>query len=461
MQKETMVLDSEKYIHFIGIGGISMSSLANILLTRGYKVSGSDSKESALTKELEELGAKIHIGQSADNISDEIGLVVYTAAISDDNPELVAVRAANIPEMTRADFLGRLMLEYENVICVSGTHGKTTTTSLISQIFLDAEKDPTILCGGMIPMIGGNTRIGHSGHMIAEACEYTNSFLSFFPRIAVILNVQADHLDFFKDIDDIRASFKKFASLLPDDGALVINGEIDNVSYFTEGLKCRVVTYGIGDGFDFTAENITFDAFACGGYDLVKNGSVMGHVQLSIPGEHNVSNSLAAAAAADICGIDMDTILSGLGKFSGVERRFEFKGILGGATVIDDYAHHPDEINATLSAAIKYPHKKLWVVFQPHTYTRTIALMDEFASALSKADTVILPDIYAAREKNIYGVSSGDLQKKIAELGTESYYIPEFDDVENFLLENITEGDLLITMGAGNVVDIGDYLLGK
>ena len=456
-----MVLDSEKYIHFIGIGGISMSSLANILLTRGYKVSGSDSKESALTKELEELGAKIHIGQSADNISDEIGLVVYTAAISDDNPELVAVREANIPELTRADFLGRLMLEYDNVICVSGTHGKTTTTSLISQIFLDADKDPTILCGGMIPMIGGNTRIGHSGHMIAEACEYTNSFLSFFPRIAVILNVQADHLDFFKDIDDIRASFKKFASLLPDDGALVINGEIDNVSYFTEGLKCRVVTYGIGEGFDFSAKNITFDAFACGGYDLVKNGSVIGHVQLSIPGEHNVSNSLAAAAAADICGIEMDTIISGLGKFSGVERRFEFKGILGGATVIDDYAHHPDEINATLSAAIKYPHKKLWVVFQPHTYTRTIALMDEFASALSNADAVILPDIYAAREKNIYGVSSGDLQKKIAELGTESYYIPEFDDVENFLLENITEGDLLITMGAGNVVDIGDYLLGK
>ncbi|MBE6016054.1 MAG: UDP-N-acetylmuramate--L-alanine ligase [Lachnospiraceae bacterium] len=456
-----MVLDSEKYIHFIGIGGISMSSLANILLTRGYKVSGSDSKESALTKELEELGAKIHIGQSADNISDEIGLVVYTAAISDDNPELMAVREANIPELTRADFLGRLMREYDNVICISGTHGKTTTTSLISQIFLDAEKDPTILCGGIIPVIGGNTRIGHSGHMIAEACEYTNSFLSFFPRIAVILNVQADHLDFFKDIDDIRASFKKFASLLPDDGALVINGEIDNISYFTDGLNCKVVTYGMGEGFDFTAENITFDAFACGGYDLVKNGQVIGHVQLSIPGEHNVSNSLAAAAVADLCGIDTETILNGLGRFSGVERRFEFKGILGGATVIDDYAHHPDEINATLSAAIKYPHKKLWVVFQPHTYTRTIALMDEFASALSRADTVILPDIYAAREKNIYGVSSGDLQKKIAELGTESYYIPEFDDVENFLLENITEGDLLITMGAGNVVEIGDYLLGK
>ena len=456
-----MVLDSGKYIHFIGIGGISMSSLANILLTRGYKVSGSDSKESDLTRELESLGAKIHIGQSADNITDEIGLVVYTAAISDDNPELVAVREAGIPEMTRADFLGQLMREYDNVICVSGTHGKTTTTSLISQIFLDAEKDPTILCGGIIPMIKGNTRIGHSGHMIAEACEYTNSFLSFFPRIAVILNVEADHLDFFRDLDDIRASFKKFASLLPDDGALIINGEIDNVSYFTEGLKCRVITYGFGEGFDYTAENITFDGFACGGYDLVKNGSAVGHVQLSIPGEHNVSNSLAAAAAADICGIDMDTICRGLGAFGGVERRFEFKGMLGGARVIDDYAHHPDEIKATLSAALQYPHKKLWVVFQPHTYTRTISLMDKFASALSMADAVILPDIYAAREKNIYGVSSGDLQKKIGELGTESYYIPEFDDVETFLLENITEGDLLITMGAGNVVEIGDFLLGR
>lgn len=456
-----MILNSGKYIHFIGIGGISMSSLASILLSRGYMVSGSDSKKSALTDELESLGAKIHIGQSAENISDEIGLVVYTAAISDDNPELMAVRDAGIPNMTRADFLGQLMREYENVICVSGTHGKTTTTSLISQIFLDASLDPTILCGGIIPAIGGNTRIGGSSHMIAEACEYTNSFLSFFPHIAVILNVQADHLDFFKDIDDIRSSFKRFADLLPDDGTLIINGEIDNVSFFTEGLKCPVITYGLEGDYNFTARNIVFDDLACGGYDLLINGERVGHVQLSIPGMHNVSNSLAAAAAAYACGVDSETICQGLGRFTGVERRFEYKGTLGGTVVIDDYAHHPDEINATLSAALKVPHKKLWVVFQPHTYTRTIALMDDFAAALSRADVVILPDIYAAREKNIYGVSSGDLQKKIEELGTESLYIPEFDNVEKYLLENLNDGDLLITMGAGNVVEIGNYLLGK
>lgn len=456
-----MILDSEKYIHFIGIGGISMSSIAYILLDRGYKVSGSDSKASDLTRDLEALGARINIGQSADNITDDIGLVVYTAAISDDNPELMKVRELAITNLTRADFLGELMKEYGNVICISGTHGKTTTTSLISQIFLDAEKDPTILCGGIIPFIGSNTRIGQSDHMIAEACEYTNSFLSFSPKIAVILNVKADHLDFFKDIDDIRYSFRKFADLIPDDGALVINGEIDNVDYFTRGLRCRVVTYGLNGDFDFTAENVSYDGAACGGYDLMVKGEVAGHVRLHIPGEHNVSNSLAAAAVADICGIDNAYILNGLGAFTGVERRFEYKGDLGGVTVIDDYAHHPDEINATLAAALKVPHEKLWVVFQPHTYTRTIALMDDFAAALSQADAVVLPDIYAAREQNIYGISSGDLQKKISQLGTESYYIPEFDDVETFLLENISSGDLLITMGAGNVVDIGNSLLGK
>ena len=456
-----MILDSDKYIHFIGIGGISMSSLANILLSRGYKVSGSDSKASELTEQLESLGAKICIGQSADNITDDIGLVVYTAAISDDNPELMRVRELDIPNRSRADFLGELMKDYGNVICVSGTHGKTTTTSLISQIFLDAEMDPTILCGGMIPAIGGNTRIGGQQHMIAEACEYTNSFLSFFPRIAVILNVKADHLDFFKDLDDIRASFRRFAELLPEDGALVINGEIENISYFTDGLKCRVVTYGMNGSYDFTAANVSYNENACGEYDLIKEGAPAGHVCLMIPGEHNVSNSLAAAAVADVCGIDMETVCAGLGHFTGVSRRFEYKGSLGGVTIIDDYAHHPDEITATLSAAVKYPHNKLWVVFQPHTYTRTMSLMDEFANALQVADAVVLPDIYAAREKNIYGISSGDLQKKLETLGTESYYIPEFDDVETFLLKNISEGDLLITMGAGNVVEIGDSLLGK
>lgn len=438
-----------------------MSSIANILLSRGYKVSGSDSKESALTKELESLGAQIIIGQSADNISDEIGTVVYTAAISESNPELQAVRTMGIPAFTRAEFLGTLMNEYENVICVSGTHGKTTTTSLISQIFMEAKADPTILSGGIIPFLGSQTRIGQSGHMIAEACEYTNSFLSFFPTIAVILNVKADHLDFFKDLDDIRASFRQFACLVPEDGALVINSEIENVSFFTEGLPCRVVTYGSNASDNFTAANISYNEFACGGYDLIRDGQMIGHVQLRIPGAHNVSNSLAAAAACDICGIPADQIIAGLNEFTGVERRFEYKGKLGGVTVIDDYAHHPDEINATLDAALAYPHQKLWVVFQPHTYSRTVSLMDDFAKALSRADAVVLPDIYAAREQNTFGVSSEDLSDRISELGTESYYIPTFDAVENFLLKNCEDGDLLITMGAGDVVNIGNSLLGK
>ncbi len=456
-----MDLDKTKKIHFIGIGGISMSSLANILLNRGYSVSGSDSKESDLTLELRELGADIKIGQAAENITDDIGLCVYTAAIRDDNPELMRVRELGIPAETRADFLGQLMKEFETPICISGTHGKTTTTSLISQIYLDAEKDPTILSGGIMPAIGGNTRIGSSGNMIAEACEYTNSFLSFFPKLAVILNVKADHLDFFKDLDDIRNSFRKFARLLPDDGTLVINGEIENLSFFTEGLKCKVITYGIGGDYDFTAKNITYDEFAHGGYDLVINGEVKGHVQLALPGAHNVSNSLAAAAAAYDGGIDIETICSGLGHFTAVERRFEYKGTLGGVTIIDDYAHHPDEINATLDAALAVPHRKLWVIFQPHTYTRTISLMDDFASALSRADAVILPDIYAAREKNEFGISSDDLREKIAGLGTSAFYLPTFDEVENFVLENVESGDLLITMGAGDVVNIGNSLLGK
>jgi len=456
-----MELDHNKKIHFIGIGGISMSSIANILLSRGYRVSGSDSKASALTDELKELGAEIFIGQSADNITDDIGSVVYTAAIRKDNPELARVRELGIPAETRAEFLGSLMKEYGNVICISGTHGKTTTTSLISQIFMDAECDPTILSGGIIPFLGSQTRIGRSEHMIAEACEYTNSFLSFFPKVAVILNVRADHLDFFRDIDDIRASFRRFAELVPADGTLVINKDIDNYEYFTEGLPCRVITYSVNDiSADFCAADITYDDAACGEYDLINCGAPAGHVHLHIPGEHNVSNSLAAAAASFACGIPQDAVIAGLDAFTGVERRFEFKGMLGGVTVIDDYAHHPDEINATLSAALQYPHNRLWVVFQPHTYSRTVSLMDDFAAALARADAVVLPDIYPAREINTFGVSSGDLQKKIEQLGTESYYLPTFDEVENFILENCCEGDLLITMGAGDVVNIGNSLLG-
>ncbi|MBR3003871.1 MAG: UDP-N-acetylmuramate--L-alanine ligase [Lachnospiraceae bacterium] len=451
----------KQHIHFIGIGGINMSSLAQVLLTRGFTVSGSDFKDSELVHSLRDMGAEIAIGHSADNITEDISLVVYTAAIKPDNPELVRAAELGIPTATRAEFLGQLMKNYDLAICVSGTHGKTTTTSLISQILLDNDADPTIMVGGMLPAIGGNTRIGHSGNFITEACEYTNSFLSFFPTLEVVLNVKADHLDFFKDLDDIRNSFRIYTHLLPDDGTLIINGEIDNLPYFTDDLKCRIITFGMDGDYAFTAHNVSYDDLACGEYDLYKDNEFVCHVKLGIPGEYNVSNSLAAFAAADAIGINPADAVRSIDKFSGVDRRFQYKGNIGGVTIIDDYAHHPDEIAATLGAALKCPHKKLWVIFQPHTYSRTKALFDEFAASLSAADAVVLTDIYAAREKDTLGISSKDLQEKIASLGCESYYFPTFDEVENFILDHCSTGDMVITMGAGDVYQIADHLTGK
>ncbi|MBR7076183.1 MAG: UDP-N-acetylmuramate--L-alanine ligase [Lachnospiraceae bacterium] len=454
-------LNGKKHIHFIGIGGISMSALANVSLTKGLTVSGSDSKESELVQELRAEGASIQIGQRAENITDDIDLVVYTAAISDTNPELAQARAKGIETMVRADYLGLLMKEYETVICVSGTHGKTTTTSLLSQILLDEDTDPTIMVGGMLPSIGGNARIGHSGKLITEACEYTNSFLSFFPTMEVILNVQADHLDFFKDLDDIRHSFREYTRLLPDTGTLIINGEIDDLSYFTEGLGCKIYTFGLEEDCDFTAKNITCDSFACDSFDVWHNEMLLGHVSLKIPGRHNVYNALAAVASAFALGLSIEHACVSISSFRGVDRRFEIKGKFDDVTVIDDYAHHPDEIRATLTAAKDFPHEKLWVIFQPHTYSRTKAFLDEFADALSLADAVVLTDIYAAREINTFGVSSKDIQERIQAKGKDCYYFDTFGESEKFLKENCKHGDVLITMGAGDVYLVGENLLAR
>ncbi len=452
---------NKQHIHFIGIGGISMSGLARILLDRGFTVSGSDSRKSELTEELTALGANIHIGQTAANITNDIDLVVYSAAISEENPELKAAKEAGIRTVVRADFLGSLMQNYRESVCISGTHGKTTTTSLLSQIMVDAETDPTISVGGVLPMIGGNVRIGQSDLFITEACEYTNSFLSFFPTLEIILNVEEDHMDFFKDLDDIRSSFRKYTRLLPEDGALIINGEIDDLSYFTEGLSAEVFTFGLHGDFNYTAKNISYNEFACAEYDLYRDGKMVSHIKLKLPGEHNIYNSLAAFAAAMRMGIPAENAAVSIGKFTGVDRRFQLKGEVAGVTIIDDYAHHPDEIRATLSAAKNYPHKRLLVVFQPHTYTRTKAFLTDFADALSLADCVILAEIFAARETNTLGISSADIKTLIDEKGTECHYFRTFDEIENFLLENCVNGDLLITMGAGDVNIIGEKLLGE
>ena len=447
------------HIHFIGIGGISMSGLARVLLLEGFKVSGSDLTPSSITKELEDLGALVHYQQVAENLSSTIECVVYTAAISPGNEELVAAIEANIPLLTRAQLLGQVMHNYQYPIAVAGTHGKTTTTSMISTLLLKNDLDPTISVGGILPLIGGNIRVGQSEFFITEACEYTNSFLDFNPKISVILNIEEDHLDFFKDLDHIMDSFKRFAQKLPKDGTMVINGEIANHQLITEGLDCHVITYGRSGDYHYTANHVSHNERAHASFDLLKNGQFVDRIFLSVPGEHNVSNALAAIATGESLGLSIEAIKSAIACFSGTDRRFEYKGNFGGVDVIDDYAHHPTEVVATLQAVSHYPHKELWCVFQPHTYTRTKALFEDFVDALSGVDHLILTDIYAAREKNTIGITSLDLLEKIREKGTDVHYFSSFEKAENFLRKNCLPGDLLITMGAGNVVDIGENLL--
>ncbi len=443
----------------MGIGGISMSGLAEVLLERGFSITGSDMKSSPITEKLEHHGASIVYGQKAENITDDIDLVVYTAAIHPDNPEFQAVIRKGIPHMDRAELLGQIMRNYKNSIAVSGTHGKTTTTSMLSLIMLAGACDPTISVGGILKDIDGNIRVGRSQNFITEACEYTNSFLKFNPRIELILNVDADHLDFFKDLDDIRHSFRLFSEKLNKDGILIINGEIPDLSYFTQGLPCKIITYGLEADDDYTAKNISFNEYACGSYDLYVNGEKLDHITLNVTGLHNVSNSLAAIAAARELGIPMEHIKAGLMKFKGTDRRFEYKGEVNGITILDDYAHHPTEIEATLTAAKNYPHRKIWCAFQPHTYTRTKALLHEFGKALSLADHVVLADIYAAREADTGEIHSKDLQAEIRRQGTEVDYFSTFEQIENFLLKNCHPGDLVITMGAGDIVNVGEDLL--
>lgn len=448
------------HIHFIGIGGISMSGLAEILLQEGFTISGSDAKESELTKHLTAKGAQIFYGQRASNIIEGIDLVVYTAAIHPDNPEYACAASKGIPMMTRADLLGQIMTNYQVPIAVSGTHGKTTTTSMASHILLEGGFDPTISVGGILPAIGGNLRVGNSETFITEACEYTNSFLSFFPKISIILNIDADHLDFFKDIDDIRHSFRLFAEKLPADGTLIINRDTPHYEDIIHDLPCEVITYSLEQNADYTAEDIVFDDLGHPTFVCRHNGEILGTFSLNVPGTHNVSNALSVIALGVKLGMNLEAIQKGIGNFTGTDRRFQYKGSIGDVTIIDDYAHHPTEIKATLTSAKNYPHKKLWCVFQPHTYTRTSALLLEFAEALSMADHVVLADIYAAREVNTLGISSKDLQKLIVKQGTPCEYFPSFGEIEDYLLENCTPGDLLITMGAGDVVKIGENLLG-
>ena len=445
-------------IHFIGIGGISMSALAEICLNKKYNVSGSDMNESDLTRKLRDQGAKIFIGQCKENITDDIDIVVYTAAIHPDNPELVEAKNKNKLTINRAAFLGQLMREYKNSIAVSGTHGKTTTTSILSTIFEHAKLDPTILVGGNLKSIGGNVKIGHSSHFITEACEYVDSFLNFNPKISIVLNIEEDHLDYFSGIDEIKASFNKFGKLLPKDGYFIINGDSPNMDILHD-VKAHVVKYGKKSSNDVIIENIDFDDLGCGSFDLNYSGKHIGNFKLHVPGLHNIYNATSAIIASIVSGIDVDTIKEGLLDYTGVGRRFEVKGKYHYATVIDDYAHHPTEIKATLSTAKRFKKGTLWCVFQPHTYSRTISLLDEFSEAFYSADKVIITDIFAAREDDPGTIHSRDLVERLNHNNVDATYISKFEDIVKYLKENVKPNDTVLTVGAGPIYLVGEDLL--
>lgn len=438
-----------------------MSSLAEILLSKGKTITGSDGVRSAVTDSLQSMGINVAIGQRAENITDDIDLVVYTAAVREDNAELMAARASNAKVIDRAELVGMLMLEYEHPVSVAGTHGKTTTSSLVTEIFMAAKTNPTVSIGGMLPSIGGNYRVGSDDYFVLETCEYCDSFLKFNPHSAIILNVDKDHIDYFKNLDNIYKSFNKFAKRLPKDGFLVINKEIPRLNEVLDGIACSYETYGKDSNADWYPTNISYNSMGYGTYTVNYRGSVISKVSLSIPGEHNVYNSLSAFALCFKYGIAVEDIVKGISNYHGTDRRFQLKGEFNGIKVIDDYAHHPTEIEATINSARANDIGKLWICFQPHTYSRTYELLDEFAKVLSKADKVVLVDIYASREKDTGLVSSKDLAEKIVEQGGDVEYCGTFENAENYIINNCNPQDMLITMGAGDIVKLGENLVSK
>jgi UDP-N-acetylmuramate--alanine ligase len=455
------VFFGKKRIHCVGIGGIGLSAVAEILMARGFRVSGSDMNESEITDRLIARGAKVYLGHRPKNIAGA-DLIVYSAAVSPENPELVSAAGAGIETVTRAEALGALMSDYENSVAIAGTHGKTTTTSMISLILRDCGRTPTVLVGGNLSELGGNVEVGGGAYFVTEACEYMDSFLSLSPKYAVILNIDSDHLDYFVDIDHIVRSFDSFANLTPPDGAVVAYDANPFVNSILKNLKRRVITFGFHGRCSYVAADIVFNHAGMPGFNVLHEGRTLCSVQLAVPGEHNIANALAAFACCHDMGVDAESIRSTIEKFEGTQRRFDMLGETeNGVRVVDDYAHHPAEITATLKAAGNMPHRELWCLFQPHTYTRTIALFNEFVEAFDLADRLIMAEIYAAREKNIHRISSKALIDEIKKRRRprEAEYFPCFGDMAAFVRENAKPGDLVITMGAGDIYKVGEMIL--
>ena len=449
-------LNDYKNIFMIGIGGVSMSGLAYILKSWGFVVSGSSNVGSSTIDKLINDGIKVSIPHSETNINSNIDLVVYTAAVKENNPERIRAKELNIPTLERGEFLGELTKLFNDTIGVAGTHGKTTTTSMVSECFLSGNMDPSIQVGSTLNTIGGNYRVGKSDYFIIESCEYSDSFLNFHEKSTIILNIDNDHLDYFKTFDNIKKSFQKYVSHITK--YLVVNGDDENALELKNYSTAKCITFGLNENNNYYAKNIAFDDNGYPNYDLYKDGEFIDKIELSIVGKHNVLNSLGCIALCDNYGVSIESIKKGLKNYTGAGRRFEYKGIFNGAKVYDDYGHHPTEVEAVSNSVLNKKYNDSWVIFEPHTYSRVYNHSLDFAKSLLKFDNIIIADIYAAREENIWGVSSEDIVREITLLGAKAIHISDYEDIKTYLSNNVKENDLIVTLGAGNITKLASML---
>lgn len=454
MNQQQDILDHVKRIHMIGIGGSGMCPIAEILHSEGFEITGSDVFESDTLERIRSYGIPVHMGHRGENIKGA-QLVVYTAAVKQDNPELVAAKEQGIPAIERSVMLGMVARRYQNSIAVSGTHGKTSTTAMLTQILINGGKDPTAIIGGKLPFIGGNGRVGASENMVCEACEYVDTFLQLTPAISIILNIDADHLDYFKDLEHIIHSFHRFAG--QTSRLLVVNGDDANTRKAIEGLSLPVLTFGLGENNDYRAVNISAHAGVKEQFTLSYRGEPLTDITLSVPGKHNIYNALAAAAAAHYLGVAPDDIAFSLHQFTGVHRRFEILGDLHGITVADDFAHHPTELKATLTAAMQMGFQQVWAVFQPHTFSRTFLLLNDFAEALSIPDHAVISEILPVRETNTYGIYAKDLADKVP----GSVWFKTFEEITDYVTQKAQPGDLILTLGGGNIYECAHMIVDR
>ena len=447
------ILDTVNRLHFVGIGGSGMCPMAEILLNAGYSITGSDCNESDTLDRIKSYGIKVFNEHNTDNIGNA-QLLVYTAAAKQDNPEIVEAKKRGIVVLERSVVLGLLTDKFKKSVAVSGTHGKTTTTAMITQIMIAANLDPSAIIGGKLPLLGGNSRVGKSEYIVCEACEYVDTFLQLHPAISVILNLEADHLDYFKNLDNIIHSFTKFAKQTSE--VIIINGDDENAIKSTENIKnAKIISFGLDKNSIYYATNIKEGRYACEQYTFMKCDEKICDISLKVPGKHNLLNSLAAAATCHYLGASGSSIQKALGEFTGVHRRFEILGDFEGITVADDFAHHPTELETTLTAASKMGYKNVWAIFQPHTFSRTYMFLEEFAKALSIPDHLVMTEILAVREENIYGIDIMDLQNKVS----GSCHFKSFEEIADYVMNNAKSGDLILTLGGGDIYKCANLIV--